>query len=243
MSPDGKLVLYSEGRLDWENNRFTQKAYLVPSQGGEPRPFLGSAGGADFKFSPDGKYVSLIREVGHELQIFLMPVSGGEAQQLTRLKGGVWSGERHRQPPAKRTYDLQVGSIRISDILCCRRTTRKRIHGQNGMGRIRSSWTKGLNGKSAGRWSNLWKIDLQSKRETKITDEQFIIQDFDVSPDGNRIVFSARRDNRINYPYLSELYMVDVRNPGLVRLTDNRAPEDSPTWSPDGKSIAYYGAF
>ena len=48
-----------------------------------------------------------------------------------------------------------------------------------------------------------------------------------------------RRDNRTNYPYLSELYMVDVRNPGLVRLTDNRVPEDIPLWSPDGKTIVY----
>ncbi len=29
MSPDGKLVLYSEGRVDWENNRFTQNAHIV----------------------------------------------------------------------------------------------------------------------------------------------------------------------------------------------------------------------
>jgi len=239
MSPDGKLVLYSEGRLDWKNNRFTQKAYLVPSQGGEPRPFLGSAGGADFEFSPDGKYVSLIREVGHELQIFLMPVSGGEAQQLTRLKGGVWSGERLANPRQIEltTYKWAPNGSAIFFVAeePPEKDTRAEWYGADPV-----FVDEGPNGKSAGRWSNLWKIDLQSKRETKITDEQFLIQDFAVSPDGNRIVFSARRDNRINYPYLSELYMVDVRNPGLVRLTDNRAPEDSPLWSPDGKTIAYY---
>ena len=43
---------------------------------------------------------------------------------------------------------------------------------------------EGPNGKSVGRWSNLWMIDLNSRTEKKITDEQFIIQDFDVSPDG-----------------------------------------------------------
>ena len=237
MSPDGELIFYSERIVDWENNGYKRNYYMASSPGGEPKQFIGSAGGGDFKFSPDGKYLSLIRAIEEEQHVFLIPVSGGEAQQLTLLEGGVrqidlWAGERLTYTTYKWAPDGSAIFFIVEEPLDYE--SREEWYGADLV-----LVNEGPNGKSVGRWSNLWKIDLQSKTETKITDEQFIIQDFDVSPDGNRIVFSVRRDNRTNYPFLSELYMVDVRNPGLVRLTDNRVPEDIPLWSPDGKTIAY----
>ena len=79
--------------------------------------------------------------------------------------------------------------------------------------------------------------------ENKFVKKFFMIPargDFDVSPDGNRVVFNARPDNRRNYPFLSELYLIDTRQPGLRRLTENEAPEQKPAWAPDGKTIAYH---
>ncbi|MCP4571826.1 MAG: S9 family peptidase [bacterium] len=99
---------------------------------------------------------------------------------------------------------------------------------------------EGPNGMRAGRWLNLWLFDVVRKTETRLTREELLIDELELSPDGKRVVFSARPDSRTNHPQLSELYLLEVRDRRLVRLTNNAAPEWEPRWAPDGRSFAYH---
>ncbi len=226
ISPDGERVFYSERHLDWDENKFIKKFFMVSSGGGDAAEFVKKDGGKSFQFSPDGKYLSFLREVEKKNQIFLMSLSGGEARPLTEHKGGIedyrWDRDGHR------IFFLAEETLNDKE---------------------QEEWDKGAdpvfvdegpNGKSSGRWKNLWVFKVEAKEEVRLSDEHFIIEDFDVSPNGNRIVFTARPDNRRNYPFLSELYLFDVRKPGLRRLTENEAPEQKPVWAPDGKTFAYH---
>lgn len=226
MSPDGKHVFYSEQRLDWQANDRKKTYFMVPSDGGKAKPFIGDAGGRLFRFSPDGQYLSLIRGSEDGDQVFLLPLAGGEAYQLTRHKGGVsdyrWSADGRliffispepRSEQAQREWDRGADAVFVDE---------------------------GANGMSAGRWHHLWRFDVASKTETRLTAGELLIGDFDVSPDGHRVVFVARPDNRKNHPELAELYLIDVKDRRLVRLTENAAPESRPEWSPDGSSFAYH---
>ena len=54
--------------------------------------------------------------------------------------------------------------------------------------------------------------------------------DFDIAPNGNRAVFSARGD----------MFTLPAEHGNTRNLTQtSNADEDHPTWSPDGKTIAY----
>ncbi len=54
-----------------------------------------------------------------------------------------------------------------------------------------------------------------------------------ISPDGNRVAFSSRRNG------YWDLYLLDLQDGRIERLTDTLAYDASPSWSPDGNWIVY----
>ncbi len=53
------------------------------------------------------------------------------------------------------------------------------------------------------------------------------------SPDGRRLSFVSERHGN------PELYLVDLQQGGLLRLTEHTSRDSSPMWSPDGQQIAF----
>lgn len=226
MSPDGKWVFFSKSELNWEKNKRIKKYFMIPASGGEALPYIGHAGGSLFQFSPDRKYLSFKRKVDKNEQIFVMRLNGGEAIQLTNHKNSIdsykWSAdgskifftaEEMKSKEEQKEYDLGDDAVFIFE---------------------------GPNGREEAHWRNLWVFDLSSRKERRLTDEKLIINEFDVSPDGKRIVFAATKQEDENYFFLSELYLVNTDNPKPIRLTNNKAPEDYALWAPDGKTFIYH---
>jgi dipeptidyl aminopeptidase/acylaminoacyl peptidase len=226
MSPDGKWVFFSKSELDWEKNKRKTKHFMIPASGGKAVQFVGDAGGSSFQFSPDGKYLSFKRNIDKKGQIFVMLLKGGEAVQLTSHQNSVdsykWSADASKifftaeEPMSKeeqKEYDLGDDAIFVFE---------------------------GPNGRENARWQNLWVFNFSSKKEVRLTDEELIINSFDISPDGTRVVFTATKQDTDNFFFRSELYLVDVSNSKPVRLTNNNAPEGNILWAPDGKTFVYH---
>jgi len=226
MSPDGKLVFFSKSELDWKKNKRKKKYFMIPASGGEAIQYIGDAGGSSFQFSPDGKYLSFKRRVDKNSQIFIMSLGGGEAVQLTHHENNInsykWSAdaiqifftsEEPMSEKEQKEYDLGDDAVFIFE---------------------------GPNGREKARWRNLWVFNISSKKEKRLTNEELIINEFDVSPDGKRVVFAATKQETDNFFFLSELYLVKVNSSNSVRLTNNNAPENNALWAPDGKTFIYH---
>jgi len=64
------------------------------------------------------------------------------------------------------------------------------------------------------------------------------------SPDGSRIVFTSYRDRNGETCFhecstSGEIYVARADGPDLRRLATSEADDQSPTWSPDGRRIAF----
>ena len=231
MTPDGQSVFYRKSELDWAKNKRKNTYHMISAAGGEAYQYIGEDGGSDFRFSPGGTYLTFKRSVGEgkdkKSQLFLMRTAGGEAVQLTKQKTAVG------------TYRWAEDESTLFFTAPIPRTEEAEKEYKNGDDAIFVD--EGPNGQGAGQWHSLWKFDLDTKKATQVTKDSVRIGSFDVAPDGRRIVFTARTENRRNQGNLSEIHLLTLSDTDttITRLTQNEAPEGQLRWSPDARHFAY----
>jgi len=108
VSPDGKWVAYVVGTTDVEKDKRDTDLWMVSWDGTARVRLTASPDSAERapRFSPDGRYLAFLASRGDEeekkkgAQVWLLDRSGGDAQKLTDIKGGIaaytWSPDGRR---------------------------------------------------------------------------------------------------------------------------------------------------
>lgn len=226
ISPDGKWVLFTKSELKWDDNKWERFLWIASTDGGESFKYTNTEGDSSPQWSPDGKHLAFLRGSGEKRQIWLMRSTGGEATQLTKHKAAVSS--------FKWSPDSQ-GLVFLASDIKSKEEKEKEKKGDDVV--YVYEGPDGQYGK--GNWSNLWHFCLKSKNDKQITKEKMRVQGYDVSPDGKRIIYIYRTENQRNSGNLIEIALVTIAEGTISKLTNNRAPERSPLWAPDGKRVAY----
>ena len=80
---------------------------------------------------------------------------------------------------------------------------------------------------------DLYRLDLQTRRETQLTDTPSNELYPAVSPDGTLIAYMSDADG--DY----DIYVMSIDGSNVRHLTTNAVTDRAPAWSPDGTWIAY----
>ncbi len=229
LSPDGARVLYTERKLNWDDNEYESEIWAIPAEGGDAYRFIGEEGGSGLQFSPDGRFLTFRRRVGEgksaTQQLFWMRTNGGEAVQLTEHATSVGQ------------YKWSANSARIFFVADDKRAEDEQKAIDDGDDLIFVD--EGPNGQSRDEWSNLWALDIDTEEEEQLTQKKFLIGSFDPSPDGRWVAVTARYTNRRNDADKTELFLLDLESKDKTRLTDNHAPEGGVLWAPNSTQFLY----
>lgn len=250
ISPDGKQIAYVKTIIDKQSKEYRSTIWVASTDDdSKPRPFTsGPKIDTGPRWSPDGEKLAFVSNRSGGRQIWIMPTSGGEAFQLTKMRRGasnpVWSPDSTQIcftaiiDPDDSPEDYQ----KPMDEKAKETEKNKKLEQPTLVTRIKTKAdsAKGLIGNKR---THLFVQQVEGKKPAKqITSDEFDHHSPAWSPDGKYIAFAANRQENPDYdPWLVDIFVVPSEGGSPKKLTDTKGPSGAPTWAPDGKHIVYAG--
>jgi dipeptidyl aminopeptidase/acylaminoacyl peptidase len=240
ISPDGKSIVIIVSRVNWDEDRYDSQLVLVDIATGAQRPLTNIRKGLSSpQFSPSGDRLAFLAEAGEEKkaaeQIFVLPMNGGELQQITTAPLSVeqfaWRPDgkdiayvTSDEPPNKADIEKHHDLFEVGD--------------------------NGYLATSAPTPSHIWLIPASGSTAKRLTSGAWSLsktaEDFPPSsllswsPNGKRICFTRQADPHFGDSDQTVVEVLDVGSGQIRQLTKRTSFEGFGLFSPDGSKIAYW---
>ncbi|MCY3867214.1 MAG: S9 family peptidase [Chloroflexi bacterium] len=228
LSPAGGRVAYSVNKIDAKADKEFSTMFLLDIAAGETRQMThGKAMDRGPQWSPDGESLAFISDRGGKAQLYILPVDGGEARELTQFQRGIgdgiaWSPDGGKiafsAAPDAAAPDLRKEPYRLD----------RTVYRFDGIGYLDDAV------------QDIYVIDLDTGAIAQLTDDRCNNSNPRWSPDGRRILYDAnmRFDNtRAMSP---DLKLVDLDGRQTLLLEDWASVENA-NFTVDGARIVFVG--
>ena len=228
MSPNGEWIAYTvrvpRAAGDKPGGDY-QELHVVSTATGESRPFItGKVSIRSPRWSPDGSTIAFLRtkDEKDKIQVWTIPIDGGEASQATRAESDV-AGFR---------WHPRGGSIAY--VATSPETKKDKDLKEKGYGFV--YYQENLKSR------NLYIASPNAGREpeTRALTRNIAVWDFEFSPDGASILFGGSEKNLVDHQYMfQDIYVLDVALGEYRRIVDLPGKAGNFAFSPDGAKFAY----
>jgi len=232
ISPDGKravFVVTEPADPKKPESPRDSNIWMVPIDGSEEARLFAASAKSDTlpRWSPDGRYLAFLSNRGEPLgedkeaksQIYLLRTDGGEAEQLTRVKGEVEN--------LKWSRDGAIIAFTVKDPLSEEEQKKQKQRDD------------AFHVDHEDKYSRLWVWNRSSRQVEQVTNQNLHVKDFDWSPDGSELALRVSPTPHVDDMGWHSSLVVIRRLTGEVVRTLSQNVVAGPEWSPDGQSIAF----
>lgn len=238
ISPDGKSISIVISRTNYEEDRYDPELTLIDVATRTQRVLTRDRRGVgQARWSPDGTRLAFLATVDGKAQLFVLPMNGGEAWQLTKSPSGV------------QQYAWRPGAS--GEIAYVAADDAPKVTGEERHNRAFEIQNNHFLLQEAPRPAHVWIIAADGKSAPKrLTSGAWTLPQtlppgapsspLSWSPDGRRLAIV-----KVASPYTgdgdkSAVQLLDVDSGNLKPLSGRTRNESQPVFSPDGAHIAHW---
>ena len=243
LSPDGRHVAFVQQRVEKKSEKKFSNIWITLTGAGSPTQFTyGDHSDSHPRWSPDGKTIGFIsnRLSESQAQIFLIPLSGGEARKLTDFKGSPmgfeWSPDGKTMVMMFRKKDKEVLDM-------------EKDENKKKLGTVARHYDRpfyktdgaGFNPKER---IHIWSVNVSNGKAKQLTDHDVFDEYAPViSPDGKKILFTSNRTDKPDLKiYEDRFYTMPISGGKFKELpVFDKGEQRMASFSLDGKWIAFLG--
>lgn len=250
VSPDGKWVAYVVSYYSKETNKGNSDIWLVSIEGGEAKQLTNSPKADNSpRWLPDGKTIAFTSARDGEPQIYTVSTTGGEPTKISSISTGVSS---FIVSPTAKYFAF------ASDVFpdCATDSSNKARNDEMEKSKVKAKiftrlpyrvWDHYTDGKR----SHVFILPAGGGTAVDATPGDYDTPPIDIggdvdyafSPDENEFTFVRNTDPMVATSTNNDIFAValqDGKPVGEPRLiTENKANDNQPVYSPDGKYLAY----
>ncbi len=236
LSPDGKSIAVLVGHANYDDNRYDTDLVLIDVVTKAQRTLTrGRTGLTQPRWSPDGSRLGFLSTSEGKPQLFVLPMTGGDAWQVTKSSTGV------------QQYAWRPGGTDIAFVAQDEPAKATGEERHNKSFEIQNNHFLML---EAPKPSHAWLVSATGGKAKRLTQGAWTLpvslppsapsSPLAWSPDGKRLALV-----KVATPYTGDsdqaaVQVLDVDSAGMKALTGRAKNESQPLFSPDGRRIAHW---
>ena len=248
LAPRGAIVFALE-TTDLSAARKVTHVWMIDGDASSPRQITYSDKGETApQFSPDGESIAFISSRDGSDNLYVLPAEGGEARKLTSVSTGVgdplWSPDGKWIAFSSDVYP-ECGADDACNKKIADRWTKGKLQAHMADSLLYRHWTEWKDGKR----THILLAEVSSGKVRDLTPGDFDSPPFELggppqyafSPDGSELAFVSNHDTHPASSTNNDIWLVPVSGKEQARnvTAANRAFDGNPSYSPDGRYIAY----
>jgi len=239
INPDGSKVLFTYTEVNMEEDKYDTHIWLHDLKEKKPRQFtFGKNNTTSPRWSPDGKSFLFVSSRPSEddseeekkkkrPQIYIIPIDGGEARQITNVETGVanpqWSPDGKTIMFTSKVFKGE--KKKGSDVKIISRIKYKADGG----------------GFYEGKYTHIFTVPAKGGKAKQITDGLYDVGSPVWSRDGGTIAFTGNLDEDGDYSYLKYIYTVPTKGGDPKEFLKRQGTVSTIGYSHCGKHLAFTG--